>query len=383
MIKLGKILFWFICLLALFVGIFGSSIIYGFSLCFVSGVFLIHYLIKFIQIIPSIFKRAKNRIKDTIKKYNPIIILLIILGVSATINVVLIITCIDNKWNYWSHACSLFINIAGAFIALYLIYILLRPRFEVCSTIARSLNNRICVKVKNKSIIAKLYSVKVELFYCGKNEQVNDEVLNKLPLDSDSQVTLLTHKFSSNPQYNRYYIFQSDKCFYKQWNQLKCRVSATNTISNIVDIQDEYIKYDTVQWGEYNGDSFYSVEQLYAYKERQRIRKLIVFNETISPVLRPRSKKITGTDNVYKTAISFLSTLTQEYNDFQHLKEVEPVIEDMKIHIAKLQNLLIQDLRPIHKERRNALLHKIDKELRCISTHMENSLERKSLTIKI
>lgn len=383
MCKFGKILFWFFCLLAFFVGLFGWGFFYGFTLGFVASILLIHYTKKIFTKLPKIIKNAKDWIKNVIKKCNPIIILLVILGVSVMINVVLITTCIDNKWNYWSQACSLFINVAGAFIALCLIYLLLRPQFEINPIVARSLNNHISVMAKNKSPFAKLYSTKVELFYCGKSTQVNDEVLDRIPLDSDSQVTLISHKFSRDSQYNRYYIFQSANCFYKQWAQLKCRISATNTISNIVDIQDIYIAYDSVQWGEYMGDTFYEVDQLYAYRERQRVRKLITFNETISPVLRSRSKKILGGDNIYNTAITFLNTLKREYNDFPCLKEVELVIEDMKTHITKLQNLLMQDLRPIHEERRDTLLHKIDKELKCISTHMEKSLERKSLTIKI
>ena len=274
------------------------------------------------------------------------------------------------------------LNLAGAFLALILTYLLLRPQFEVAPIIARSLNNHICVVVKNNSLFTKLYSIKLELAFCGTNKSDTEEYLNNILLDSNSQVTLLTHRLSRKPieLYSRYFVFQSVNCFYKQWAQLKCRTSATNTISNIVDVHDQYIYDDAIQWGEYVGDKFYNVKEFYVYSEQHRVNKIIEFNETISKVLRPSAKKDNSMNARYRSALDMLNTFVQDYStDFPNIIEVKPVVDDLTQHIYKLKNLMSQNdiMRPLYKELRNKLLQKIDIEFDCISYHMEKSLTRR------
>ena len=388
MIKILKILAWFLCLLAFTVGALGSSIIITFALSFIGAVLLLHYTIKFFKKIPQKLKVAGLYVYNKIRGEYRSIIFLTIFVVSLVMNIVLITWYMETKGDCLSSVNTLILNIAGAFLALLLTYLLLRPNFEVAPIIARSLNNHICIVVKNESLFAKLYSIKFELAYCGTTEANDDEYLNNIALDSNSQVTLLTNQLGHKPidRFNRYFIFKSVNGFYKQWAQLKWRISATNTISNIVDVRDKYIYYDAIQWGEYVGDKFYNVQELYPYSERQRVSKIIEFNETISKVLRPCAKKRNSTDAIYQSALNMLDTFIKDYSkEFPNIREVRPVADDLILHIQKLKNLLNQNevLRPIYKERRNKLLQNIDKEFECISTHMENSLERKSLTIKI
>ena len=80
-------------------------------------------------------------------------------------------------------------------------------------------------------------------------EVSNDEILDYIELDSDSQVTSLTNRLGRKPieRYSRHFVFKSVNGFYKQWAHLKYRISATNTISNIVDIRDKYVYYDAIQ----------------------------------------------------------------------------------------------------------------------------------------
>lgn len=372
----------FFCLLALFVGLFGSSIIGIFTLIFVI-VFLLFsdfirlckWLISQLTDLRQLCINLMHVIRD-----NGITILLVILFVSLLANVMFCIAYFKSKFDL--NSIELVINVIGAFLALVLTYALLKPNFELSQIIARSLNNRIWILVQNNSLIAKLYSLHVELFYCGKYSKVNDEALSEITLDSNSIVTLLSNRLGSNmgQQYNRFFVFHSTNCYYKWLNQVKCRISATNTISNIVDIKDFYISADDVRWGEYIGNKFYSVLDLYQDTEQERVKKLIAFNETICKVLRPRKKLSKNDHEIFCNANKLLADSFKEYCDvFTCLNSCSKIVDDMAMHIFKLYKLLQEDiiLRPVKKAYRDSLLIKINQELYCISSEMEKSLARK------
>lgn len=386
MIKIIKILFGFLSLLAFAAGLWGSCVIITFSLSFVGAVLLMHYTIEFFKKIPQRLKEACLYVYNKIRDEYRIIIFLTIFVVSLIINIVLITWYMETKGAGTSSISTLLLNIVGAFLALLLTYLLLRPKFEVAPIIARSLNNHICVVVKNKSLCTKLYSIKLELAYCGMTEASNDEILDYIELDSDSQVTSLTNRLGRKPieRYSRHFVFKSVNGFYKQWAHLKYRISATNTISNIVDIRDKYVYYDAIQWGEYVGDKFYNVQELYLPSEQKRVNKIIEFNDIISKVLRPCSKKTNSNDAICQSALDLLNTFVQDYGkDFPNIIELKPVVDDLTQHIQKLKNLLNQNevMRPIQKEWRNKLLQKIDKEIECISHHMEEVLNKKKFNL--
>ena len=276
---------------------------------------------------------------------------------------------------------SLMINVVGAFAALFITYIMLKPKFSINTISAHSLNNQIHIVVLNKSWFAKLFAVHVELSYQAMSPLVDDEVLSPIELDSEANVSVLANKLSEDGV-NKYFVFHTPECFYKQWKKLKCRVSATNTISNVVDIKDFYIEYDNVRWGEYIGDSFYSVDDLYLPAEHYKVSRLITFNELVSKILRPRSSMTNEALIVFDNVTKLLDDFPKNYiNEFPCLQEIPECIADMKAHFIELKKILQEcaSIRPVKIKKRDLLLRQISKELYSISYKMEKSIERKKV----
>lgn len=283
----------------------------------------------------------------------------------------------------WDKIFTIIYNLLGAFGALGLTYWLLRPKFEVYPIIARTLDNRIWILVKNKSWIAKLYSVKLELAYAhlASGTASQDEIIDSLHLDCDMGITSLSQKmaWSDIEKSNKFFVFHSKLGFYPQWKRLKYRISATNTISNIVDIQEEYLDYGNVKWGEFKKDQFVSVEDLYTTKDQDKVNAIIKFISETCKILRPRKVKTTEVVKKLEDVSAFIKTFPNNYNtDFSCLIEISNIVDSFKNHIIKLIDLYNASkvLPPTKLAYRNKLIMIIDQELYTISSQMEKSLNK-------
>ena len=202
-------------------------------------------------------------------------------------------------WNVF--LLPLFVSVLGTFAALFLTYLLLRPKFEIDSIATQTLNNRVWFVVRNKSWFAKLYSIKAELAYIRYSDVRDDIEIIPIDLDFDDSISILSRNIQSKT--DSCYAFHTKEAFVRdvQYNAVRLRVSATNTISNIFDAKDRIFAYsytntlesklDDIRWGELNDNIHIPITQKYTGGKLDFAKRIIVFNEIIMPIFYPYSNQ--------------------------------------------------------------------------------------------
>lgn len=247
-------------------------------------------------------------------------------------------------YNFW---LPLVVSILGAFGALYLTYLFLRPKFEIDPIAARSLNNELWFMVRNKSIFAKLYSIKAELSYVKYNEEKQDFEYQNIELDRDDEISIMYREHDCHaPKEETFYVFHTKYAFFEEPDMdLRLRVSATNTISNIYDAVDQKFTYENnVKWGEFIGGNFVSVEEIFLDEELRREVELIEsVNEVLAIFLRKFKDKyeFIAHSEAWQNATNLLRELkTNKYNTtLVGLTFVKPTITETLREVEELRTL--------------------------------------------
>lgn len=360
---------------------FGAlSIILAIAAFFVAWIFAFGCIVMYRELIQN--SKAYKWLIKFLK--NNIVVIIVLSGFLLACVIVLSIDYSFNNKDWRENVFGIIYNLLGAFGALGLTYWLLRPRFEVYPTIARTLDNRIWILVTNNSWIAKLYSIKLELAYAhiASETEYQDEVTNHIQLDCDEGITSLSPRIAGSgiEKSNRFFVFHTERGFYRQWTMLKYRISATNTISNIVDIQEEYFDYGNIKWGEFKKNQFVGVKDLYTTEDQDKVNAIIKFINETCKILRPRKVKTSEVVKMLKAVSDFIKTFPDNYNtDFSCLIEISDIVDSFKNHIIKLINLYNASyaLPPTKLAYRNKLIMIIEQELYTISSQMEKTLNKK------
>ena len=313
-----------------------------------------------------------------------------IFGTFIIIGITIIITCYHfhyiNSNTFCESFSNLLMNIAGAYIALYLTYLLLKPKIEICLPIAQTLDNKLWICVKNKSPFTKLYNIKIELAYYRYIERYHDYDYLNVDMEENSTITMLypRQQHENIKLKDSFYVFHTQSAFVKRYDGIRCRISATNVVSNIIDIKDKYIAYkdshgsETIIRGEYIGNKFYSIDKLYELEEIHRIDAIVSFNEIISRVLIPTNNISRLSTHNWEIAHIESEKLLNEYcNLFPSLENITPTIQEFQINLNEFYELITSKkiLTPNDRERQFILLKYLKRALSDISNYMSKHLK--------
>lgn len=284
----------------------------------------------------------------------------------------------------------LLVSVLGAFAALVLTYILLRPQFEISPIGVQTLNNRVLFVVKNKSLCAKLYNIKAELDYVRYDDQRNDTELIPIDLGSDDSISILS---ANKDDADSLYIFHTTEAFIRdeRYHQVRLRVSATNTISNIFDAKDRLFNYtaintfdskvDDIRWGTLDRDIFVPIDILYNEQQKNQAKRIISFNELVMRIFLPQRDKETFKKEkaVWDSAEEQLKSLKPEaelYKSFARLRDILPTINSINKDFEELKSIYSQNLTLTHKniDKRDELVKKMKRDIVLIAKYMQASI---------
>ena len=283
---------------------------------------------------------------------------------------------------------SLLLNVAGAFVALYLIYLFLKPKFEVDQTIAQGLDNRIWICVRNKSSVSKLYNLKLELSYYRFIDSEQDYDYLPIEVEEDNTITMLYSNWQNEKikQKDSFYVFHSQNAFIRdnRYDGIRCRVSATNVISNVVEIKDEYVPYKDekgvakIKYGEFVGNKFISIEEIYSPEDSDRIKKIIDFSNTMSNILISTNNKQRIDAQNWEIAKRMLVKLKSEYKDFfSELPRVQSTIDGFDKKLKEFYELITAKdiMTPEDRDCQRTLLNEMNRYLidivNCMAAHLK------------
>lgn len=283
---------------------------------------------------------------------------------------------------------SLLMNVLGAFVALYLIYIFLKPKFKIDQTIAQGLDNRIWICVCNKSSVSKLYNLKLELSYYRFIESEQDYDYLPIEVEKDNTITMLYHNWQNEmiKQKDSFYVFHSLNTFIRddRYDGIRCRVSATNVISNVVEIKDEYVTYKDakgvtkIKYGEFVGDKFKSIKEIYSPEESDRIKKIIEFSNTMSNILISTNNKQRIDAQNWESAKLMLDKLKSDYkNLFSELSKVQSTIDGFDKKLKEFNVLITAKdiMTPEDRDCQRTLLNDMNRYLidivKCMTAHLK------------
>ena len=312
--------------------------------------------------------------------------------VIGCISIVAIDLLLNNKDTVCHPVTTLLLNIVGAFAALYLTYWLLKPKFEIDSTIVQTLDNKLWVCVHNRSRITKLYNLKLEISYYLYREQFMDYDYKNIDIEADNIITMLYSKsqIEKIKQKDSFYVFHSRYAFLPsdRYTGIRCRISATNVISNIVDIKDEYIPFinekgeNNIKWGEFIGDQFMSLNQLYPQEEHDRIHKIIEFNNIISKILVKANNRQKVNKQNWEEANKIMAEFQNDYiRIFPNLIKMQTTIDEFYKKLNLLY-LLITDkeiMTPANRDTQQKLLIYLTRSFEDISKYMSCQLKQNKL----
>ncbi len=298
---------------------------------------------------------------------------------------------LTNKRSFgYDFLLPLFVSVLGAFIALVLTYLLLRPRFEISPIGIQTLNNRVLFVVNNKSFFTKLYSIKAELAYIKYDDDLNDIILEYIDLDMDNMISVLGNKRFENESY---YVFHTKSAFIRddRYEQVRLRVSATNTISNIFDAKDAYFSYsftnsynaldDDIRWGKLDGNIFVGIDRIYDGEKLEMAKRIITFNENVTRILSPYCNKEEVEDNknvweMAKKEFKSLKPFGTLNRQFSKLNQIRPTINQLNDDYDKLLALYTKYAVLTHqdKDEKEKLVVQMKREVVRVALYMQKSI---------
>ena len=298
----------------------------------------------------------------------------------------------SNQEGGWGFLLSILASVIAAGGALILTYLLLRPKFEIYPIAAQDLNNRLWFIVKNTSHFAKLYSIKVELSYIDFDDVRNDTAITAIELPQDRELSVMETANSGN---DSFYAFHTEEAFIRdnQHDQIRLRVSSTNTISNIFDAKERVFTYatvntydakDDVRWGKFDGNIFVGVDAMYKDDELEKAKVLIQFNEKVAKIFSPYQYKedVIQDKAIWAAAKDSLQQIKKGgdlYKMFDDLKVIEPTINKINKDFEKLYKLYTMNTYLTHanKDKKDILIKEMNREFTRISQFMKNSISKK------
>lgn len=338
MIKLGKILFWFICLLALFVGIFGSCIIYGFSLSFVVSVVFAHYLMKFLKLLPLIAKLVIEWIKMSWRKVWEWIkencLVTFQYAVYIVVIIILIFTFCKEEHSYVRRFTPYVNVIVGVFVT----FLVMRPDFKIEDTLALSVNNRLRINIKNKFFFFRLHNVSVELEFEKFDDKTQDTQSWPVKMVAPS-LQVLYGRYRGNAKSSQTFHTQEAFVWNDDFTKLKCRVSATHAVSRITRIKEKTFRLQDIMCGEYVKGAFVSQDQRYITdaKTQKQLNAISIFSRKVLPASLnyPIDEyEIRQIDKKYETAIGAIKELRKEQELFQNINDYDTLFDQLEKDIS-------------------------------------------------
>ena len=284
-----------------------------------------------------------------------------------------------------------FTNIIAALIFLFITYLVFKPKMEIEPIAIQMLNNRACFIVRNKSCWAKLYSVKAELEYIIYDKEHADYRTAPIDLDIDSSLSVIANDRSKKTYF---YVFHTKEAFIRdrQFREVRLRISATNSISNIFSPKEQIFRYTSLDsnnkqtndilWGAVRADQFVPISEMYNVEEQARAQQIIEFNEKVTRIFLPYGRRSLflseAESRVWEEAKAQLQSLTTRrtlYNNFK-LRDIAPIVNKINKDFDTLygynnENVVITNE---NRDKREKLFHEMKRDLVIITRYIQENI---------
>lgn len=301
-------------------------------------------------------------------------------------------------WNFLSNN-SLLVSLIASFIGLFLVYVALQPRLSISDKLVLSNNGLLRVGIINRHLFAKLIDIQVEMAFIRRDKQSHDERTHVIPMNrSDISVIYgLRNGISEST-----YIVHTESGFVwnKKYDAIRCRVIATNSISNLKRVFEKRYFEDQVVRGSFIAGQIVEEKYLYPLRDSKkwnseiklRCEKLWQLSDSIHAAIEPIRLNDSKVNEILVEIDNSLMYLHAE-----EMKRLFPSFiknEDTINEIVKDLNALnsfyidIKNLNPQHKEERKQIFERINKYFTYLTDEMDRDIkglyktQKKSITTK-
>lgn len=360
----------------------------------------INYTIKELQIIQDEIKRSE--VWDSFKRYffswlYFITIAVIIIGIFAVIvlihkeNLPKTYNSSD-EYTYWTYLWyfltnnSLAVSLIASFVGLFLIFIALRPRLSISDKLVQANNGLLRVAITNKYLFMKLVDIQVEMDFMRWDDRLFGYRTRSIPMNK-SNISVIYGLFGGSSK--SCYIVHSKSGFVwnKDYDEIRCRVSATNRVSGLKHVFEKRYTKNQIQRGAFVGRQFIAEEYRYEMPDSKiwsidietRCHKLWNLSETILSTIVP-IKLIQEDMDAVKKGINTSKQLLED-NElrtlFPCLGKNADTIQELISQLGKLDTFYTdsQNLNPANKKKRNESFDSINKYHTYLAACMTKDIE--------
>ncbi len=274
-------------------------------------------------------------------------------------------------WNFLSNN-SLLVSLIASFIGLFLVFVALQPRLSLSDKLVLSNNGLLRVGITNCHLFAKLIDIQVEMVFIRWDKQAHDERTHVIPMNR-SEISVIYGLCRGISQSNYIVHTESGFVWNEKYDAIRCRVIATNSISNLKCVFEKRYSGAQVVRGAFVAGQI--VEEKYRYPLRDskiwnseiklRCEKLWQLSDSIHSVVRPirlTNEEVVEILEKIDRSLIFLQDEEMKKLFPSFVKNADTINEITK----KLGELLVfytgtKNLNPQHKEARKQICEKINK----------------------
>lgn len=285
--------------------------------------------------ISKIWKYIRHRLKQKGYEYK-----LTIFKVILTLVVCTIIFLLDyvNVLKTFMTDYDMISDVVSTILALYLIFVLLQPRFSISPTLVLAGNNRLRVNVRTRLYFISLHDIVIEMKFMRYDKQMDDNVLRTINLDRDEVTNIPGRLWGRRSSF--YTCYTKDAFIWpleSRFDTIRCRVTATNSLSGIKRTKEITFYREDVVYGEFVNGEVEAFSQRYEENEKV-LRQYQQIRSITETLLLPICKQISFEQrkNYNKCALQYLKDLNNEsflntYGDYSDVfKSITESLEILK-----------------------------------------------------
>lgn len=259
---------------------------------------------------------------------------------------------------------SLFIEILGGLLGIFVAFLLLQARFHITPILALSNTNQLKVQICNDMTYTSLTDIKVELDFIRETRGGKDRRTKRIPINKN-EITIIGGRKKGSA--GCFYTVHTEPGFVwnDKYDKIRCRVSATNGITGIARVNEYYVEQKDVQYGVFGEAEFVKQDKCYADEgselwNGETKTKVLYIQYFVNDLLRAAetTDKITNEQMLHrilraKWQVDRLGG-EQMQSIFPLLKEEEKIIYHLKRRLTMLEQVYKgKKITPLNELRRN------------------------------
>lgn len=244
---------------------------------------------------------------------------------------------------------SLFIEILGGLLGIFVAFLLLQARFHITPILALSNTNQLKVQICNDMAYTSLTDIKVELDFIREIRGGKDRRTKRIPINKN-EITIIGGRKKGSA--GCFYTVHTEPGFV--WNdiydKIRCRVSATNGITGVARVNEYYVEQKDVQYGVFEEAEFVKQDKYYADEggelwNGEKKTKVLYLQYFVNDLLRATetNDKITNDQMLYRISRAKWQAERLERDQmlsiFPLLKEEEKIIYHLMRRLTMLEQV--------------------------------------------